>query len=516
MMAGIRETRAKRNVVVTLLLQLITLLCGLVVPKMTIDAFGSEAYGAAASITQFLSYIALLEGGIGGVARAALYKPLAENDRNGVSSIVGEIKRFFTAIGCVFAVYVAVLSCTFTYIADVRCFDRLSTFCLVWVISVSTFIQYFIGISNAVLLQAAQKTYITNAVSIFTLVLNAVLVFVCIAAGSNLITVKLVSGLVFALKPVMMWAYVRRVYRLTTHTQRTSNALEQKWTGLGQHVAFFLHTNTDIVVLTVFADLKQVAVYSVYYMIVSHIQSLTTSFCAGMEASFGEMLAKKEHERLDNWFGYYETLLSLVSLVMFSVTAVMLLPFVALYTSGVTDADYIQPLFGILLTVASLVYCLRLPYHAMTVAAGHFKQTRVAAYGEAALNIVLSIVLVYAAGLSGVAAATLIATVFRLVYYAVYLSKHILQRPVRLFVKRAAVNASAFILSCGIGLAMLMNVRTDTYREWVLFASAAVVLAVSIVFAVYLLFYRDDVRSLWRSAVTRFRPREGKTENEKR
>ena len=85
----------KLNISVTLMCRIITILCGVIVPKIFLDAFGSEAYGAAASISQFLAYITLIEGGIGGVARAALYKPLSENDVYGVSLIVKEIRHFF-------------------------------------------------------------------------------------------------------------------------------------------------------------------------------------------------------------------------------------------------------------------------------------------------------------------------------------------------------------------------------------------------------------------------------------
>ena len=118
-----RERRAKLNIIVSLLGQFVTLACGLIVPRLLIGQFGSEAYGATTSISQFLAYITLLEAGIGGVARAALYKPLADCDMRQISAVVCEIKRFFRVIGYIFAAYVIVLACTFQRIADVRCFD---------------------------------------------------------------------------------------------------------------------------------------------------------------------------------------------------------------------------------------------------------------------------------------------------------------------------------------------------------------------------------------------------------
>ena len=86
-MVDARDDRAKRNIATALCNQLITTACGIVTLRVLLASFGSEAYGICASITQFLSYIMLLESGIGGVARAKLYAPLARRDMCEVSAV---------------------------------------------------------------------------------------------------------------------------------------------------------------------------------------------------------------------------------------------------------------------------------------------------------------------------------------------------------------------------------------------------------------------------------------------
>ena len=54
----------------------------------------------------------------------------------------------------------------------------------------------------------------------------------------------------------------------------------------------------------------------------------------------------------------------------------MILPFIKVYTSGITDANYCRPIFAILITVAELMWSIRLPYSTITLAAGHFKETK--------------------------------------------------------------------------------------------------------------------------------------------
>ncbi len=491
-MADTRSSRAKKNIYVSLLCQIVTLLCGLIVPKMLLDSFGSEVYGATTSIAQFLAYVTLLEGGIGGVARAVLYKPLANNDVNTMSAIMAELRKFFRIIAGIFAVYVLILAFSFKSISGLQQLDQFSTFLLVIVISISTFGQYFIGISNSILLQAAQRSYVTNFINLLGTIVNTVATVILVTVNCDIITVKLVSSLIFLLKPVALWLYVQRLYKIQRVKKSEKQYLTQKWSGLGQHIAYFLHSNTDVVVLTCFSTLKNVAVYAVYNMVISHMQNLAISFVSGMEALFGDMLAKDEHKQLHKTVSLYETMISVVSVLLFATTAVMIVPFVKLYTVDVQDTNYEVPAFALLLTLSGLLYCLRMPYHSLVIAAGHFKSTNLAAYGEAIINIVLSIVLLWKFGLVGVAFATICATFFRFVYYVIYLSKNIFYRNVIVSIKRFLVNAMAFAVIFIAGRGIVSIMRIDSYLTWAFCGAVVAILSLIVILAVNFLFYRNE------------------------
>ena len=72
------KKRVILNIACTALCQLMTLISGLIVPRLILSTFGSEANGLVSSLTQFLNYISLVEGGIGSVVLTALYSPLAK------------------------------------------------------------------------------------------------------------------------------------------------------------------------------------------------------------------------------------------------------------------------------------------------------------------------------------------------------------------------------------------------------------------------------------------------------
>lgn len=497
MKSGNREKNAKLNILISLFCQLVTIICGLITPRYMLKTFGSEVNGAITSISTFLGYIVLLEGGIGGVARAALYRPLAEENEHKISEVMTEIKTFFRRVGYVFVLYVLIIACTFNQISHSDIFDWGTTFLLVAIISGSTFAQYFIGISNGVLLHAAQKQYISSFLSTIVIALNTICVVILTSSGCNLLTVKLVSGLLYAFKPIALWIYVKKHYSITTVKTKT-NTLKDKWTGLGQHIAFFLHTHTDVVVLTLFGNLKLVSIYAVYSMVTNAIQGITTSCYSGMEAVFGDMYAKKETDTLQRTFNTYETLISIVTTVLFGTAMVLIIPFVRLYTADITDTNYIEPLFAVLLICASILFCLRAPYHSMIIAAGQFRQTNVASYGEAVINIVSSVLLVIRFGLIGVAIGTVLATLFRFVFYVAYLSKNVLKRNIWLWIKRETINVAILLLICLAGTRITERFVFSSYIVWAEAGLLTIMLSMILTLLFNVLFYKKECISLAR------------------
>ena len=461
-----RFNEEKLNIYTALFNQIITIVCGIFLPRILIGSFGSEAYGISVSIAQFLSYITLLEGGIGGVARAELYGPLAKKDADATGAVYYAIKRFFNHVAAIFVVYSLGLGLVYYSLAHVKIFTRTYVFMLVVVISLATLAKYVGGLTNLILIVASKKQYINNLIMAATTLINVIAVALLVYWGCDLIWVKLGSSLIFIVRPILYSIYVKKNYCLPAKVKKRT-ILEQKWTGIGQHIAYFLHKNTDVVLLTLLADLRLVAVYSVYNMIISNIRSLTESFSSGMEAVFGELLAKGEFAALQKAFQKYKVLLSAASLILFCCTGILIVPFVKLYTNGITDADYIQPVFAIVLLLAEAINCLALPCSCLTVAANHLKQSKWGAYCEAIINIVVSLLLIQWNPLIGVALGTLVATAFRGLYYMVYSSKHILCCPIFPQILTFLGNICLLCLAIVGGGKLIMSVQMSSFFQWI-------------------------------------------------
>lgn len=484
--------------------QIITIICGFIVPRIIIGTYGSDANGLIHSVTQFLGYITLLESGVVGVIRAALYKPLAEKNRNKISSILVATEGFFRKICFTFVIYAGALACVFPFMVDGDD-GWLSTFLLVVIIAISTVSQYYFGITNQVLLQADQRRYITETLGALTLALNAVAVFACSQAGASLHVMKLLSSLVYSIRPIVLYIYVKKKYKIDRSAAPDKDALSQRWDGFGHHIAFYLHRNTDVAVLTIFSKISQsfsiaeVSVCAVYYSVVYGIEKLTNILHLSVEAAFGNMLAKKEDSLFRKSFKTYELLSLMLNNFFFTCTAVMIVPFVSVYTQGITDADYIRPTFAYILVLSEMFYCLRKPYNNVTLAAGHFRQTKKGAYLEAGLNIGLSVILVVPLGITGVAIATAVAMGIRTFEFARYLYKNLLQESLLSFFTKLLVN----ILSCAVTITIsrfILPVTMDSYLTLIIYAFIVAGLCGVSVILFNTIFYPKEVKAIFRTA----------------
>ena len=104
------KKRILYNTIFSLLLQIVTVLCGLIIPRLFLSEYGSEVNGLVQSVTQFLGIITLLELGIGQVIQSALYKPLANKDKYAIDCVLASGNKFFRRIAYILLAYIVLLS----------------------------------------------------------------------------------------------------------------------------------------------------------------------------------------------------------------------------------------------------------------------------------------------------------------------------------------------------------------------------------------------------------------------
>lgn len=490
-----RSKKTFLNALFSVLEELVSFLCAFILPRLILTSFGSKYNGLIASITQFLSCAVLLRSGIGGVTRAALYKPLATKDQGQINRIVRATDLFMKRVGCILAGLILLMAALCPFLVKNE-FDWFFTFSLFLIIGASKFAESFFGITYYTVLQADQKLWIASAMKIVCYIANTAIGALLILRGASIHMIKFGSTLVYVAYPLALNYYVSRRYHIDKRVAPDYQAISQRWDAFWQEIAVFIMNNTDIMILTVFRNMLDVSVYSIYNMVVHGLKQTVYSFSNGLEAAFGNMIARKETDALRENVAVIENIMYTISTVVYTSAALLILDFVRIYTARVSDADYIQPTFAYIILLAQFFNGARRPYQLVVQAAGHYKQTKKGAIIEPIINISLSIVLVTRYGLAGVAAGTLAAVIFRTVQYSHYMRAHILARPWYITPLRFLASFCESVLAiCAVRLLSLPT--PNSYIEWALNAAAVcAVCGCTTIGGNYLLFRRDSVNTV--------------------
>ena len=486
-----RGKKAAINSATNILCQVITAICGFILPRLILDRFGASYHGITASVTQFMSYIALLRAGVGGATRASLYKSLAAKDTEQISRTIRATEIFMRKIALIFLGFILVFACAYPFLVRNE-FSWLFAFTLVLVISLSTFIQYFFGITYQILFQADQRQYISLSFDILTVILNTIIAVILIKAGVGLHGVKLGSALVYCISPIAMNIIATRAYHLDKKAEPDYSSISQRWDAFFHQLASFIHNDTDIALLNIFSTQTIVSIYSCYYMVAGSLKNIMNTLSVGVESAFGNIIACHEDEVLKENLGHYETLLHVTASFLFGASLVLITPFVQVYTIKVEGVDYTRYLFGYLAIIGETLYVLRSPYEALVNAAGHYKQTKKYAFIEAGINIVTSVILVQFIGLTGVVIGTVIAITYRNIVYATYSSREIVHRPVYFCIKRFAITAVTMTLIVILS-GFIPEPEMKSFLNWIIYAIGVSLVSGAVTVIFNLAFYRKEL-----------------------
>lgn len=489
-----RKNKAIINTLSSILLQITIIICGLIIPKRIIMVFGSDVNGIITSITKFLSLIILMESGFGVVIKSLLFKPIANKDTKQVEKIIKASEKIFKKISYAFIIYVLFLCIILPHFFKNQ-FSSWYTLSLIVIIMISTFAEYYIGMTYKLFLQASQKGYIDSIIQIITYIINTIIILALLKIKSNIQLIKGITALIYVIRPILLKIYVKNKYNINIKNIKEEIVLKEKWDGLAQHIAYVIHTNTDILILSLCTRISEVSVYSIYIMIIDGVKKLIQSLDNGIEATFGDMIAKNENEILNKSFKKYEGIYLSVSTIAFVSVYFLIVPFVKIYTRGISDVSYIRPAFASIIVIAEFIFIIRQLYYGLVKVSGDFKQTRNGAIIEAIINILISLILVWKYGITGVAIGTLVAMIIRTIEIICYTNKKILKRSIYYSIKRIIIIIIEFIITYLLLKIINLNEVNNTY-EWIKNAFIVTGITTIIVISLNSIAFKENVKEI--------------------
>lgn len=481
------------NSISALFLQVVTIISGFIIPKIILLYFGSSVNGLVSSISQFLSYIALIEGGVTGVIYASLYKPLLDNDKTKISRILVTSKIFYRRIGYIFMAYSLVLAVIYPIFIN-KDFDFLFASGLTIVLSITLLIQYMFSLTLKTLLVADKKLYIISFTQVGIIILNIIFTYISARIYPNIHILKFISGIMYVFQPLIYAKYVNKNYDISWSEKQDNTLLKERWNGFAINVANFIHTSTDITILTIFTNLKIVSVYYVYSLVINGLGSLVKSISSGIEPTIGHSYAKNDSNDINFKMDLYEFVIFFLVGFLFTVASIQITPFVMVYTKKINDANYCQPIFGYVIVLAEALYLLKYPHLSIAYTANKFKEITVPAFIEAFINIVISVILVNKIGMIGVAIGTAIAMLYRMIFQVRYTQKILPNRKPRIYYKKLIIISIATIVA--ILMCNLIRINEENFVNLILGASIHSLIVLIIYFITAFLFFKREFKFL--------------------
>lgn len=490
------------NIVATLLYQIVTMIAGFIVPALILSSYGAEVHGYTSTVTSIMGYIVLLNAGLATASIQSLYSPLAQKDHYRTNQIVNAIDKLYIRTGVLYTIAVFGAAAVLPFLIK----DQLPIGQIVGIMIVmggTQTMECFIYSKWRALLQADQRLYVVSFADTFGYLLRTIIQVILLRNGCGPVIVLAVPAITVVLRMIVLSTYCRKHYSyLDKRVKEDRSALSNRWSAFVHQIAGLIVNNTDVVLLTVFRNLVEVSIYSVYNLVFNNLyKTLTNVFAHSSIASFGHLIFEDKLEKLGDNYNIYEFIYYYVISVVYAITACMLLPFIQNYTRMNSNIHYVDYKLAIFFICIGIANNARVPCGTIIDAAGHFKQTQNRAIIEAVINIVVSILLLPSMGMYGLLIGTICSFAYRTTDIIVYAHRHILKRPLGKTISRLI--RVVFIVSIApISFQLLCKDDILSWTMWVFHSIVIGIIVLCFTTIMNVIFDRDT----FYSCVHRFMP----------
>ena len=460
-----------KNMAFSIFARVTTLVTGLIVQRYILLAFGSSLNGLTSAITQVMSYLVLLEAGLGTASIQALYNPLQANDWDEVSSVISATRKSYQKITLLFGALLIVAAVLIPLMVAGEV-DFVIAGLLTLLTGGSYIASYIFGGKYKALLTADNRIYVLYILDSISMILSCIFRIIALKNGAGIILIQGINLICVFLKNISYVIYVKRKYKQIDYSHKANFALiHKRWNVLVHQIAGIVVNHTDILILTTFSSLKLVSLYSVYNMVFSQLSTLIQgTFVQAPQGTFGrEYNRGMEHFR--KAYKIYEGFFTVVIFSISTISIIMILPFIRIYTKGVSDVNYISKVLPVLFTMILLMNQIRTPAVIAINVSGAFEETQTGAINEAVINLCVSLILYTFTplGIYGLLIGTVISYLYRTADVLMYVYNRILHESILPYLKVVAIDM--FILFCVyIAFVLACPIHVSSMIEWILTA----------------------------------------------
>lgn len=356
-------------------------------------------------------------------------------------------------------------------------------------------INYYFQGKFRILLIAEGKSYVETSIVTIANILNNVVRIILLLQGVNIIAVQASFFVLTLLQIVAFYFYSKKYYKWIDLSHKPDfAAIGQKNSVMVHEISYLIFRNTDVLILTIFTNLKIVSIYVMYNMIFTIVDNIVQTVNGSIKAALGQSYHEGK-EAFVKFYDAYEVYFMGLIFAILTVVYIIILPFMKLYTVSVNDVNYINTWLPVLFVVIKLLTNARTTSNNIITIAGHFRNTQFRSIMESAINLGASIIFVIFFGIYGVLMGTIAALLYRSIDIVVYASRVLLERSPWITFRRWLTNVAVF--AAIVFVTTKLDLSITSYAGVILWAVLLGIITLPIYFLVGSLMEREVFLYTW-------------------
>lgn len=409
-MPNSRVSNSVKNLIVSFSGHFCKMLVQFIGRSVFIQILGREYLGLSGLFSNILTMLSLAELGFGSAITFSLYSPLAKGDTNTVKSLMELFRKVYIVVGCIVGIVGIALTPFLQYfVKEMPDIQGIRWIYIMYVLNSS--FSYFYTYKRTIIL-ADQKQYIVSWYTYGCSVAMNLLQIIVLVTTKNyflylgvMLLFTCIENILITHKANKLYPYIRTGEKVLLPSKEKKVIVTNIKAMLYIKTGHVIVTGTDNLLMAKLVNLVAVGMYSNYLMITSAITTVTNMVYNSISASIGNAGATESDESNLQIFNR----INFFSQWLFGFCTICLLclltPFISVWIGNENCFTFIVE-FAICLNF--FVTGLRQPITVTKTAMGLFYQDRYRALGEAAVNLVVSIILGIRFGVSGILIGTVI------------------------------------------------------------------------------------------------------------
>ena len=432
------ESRTKnsiKNMSTGVIVQIINIIMEFAVRTVFIKMLNNEYLGVNGLFTNILTMLSFAELGIGTAIIFNMYKPVAENNKEKIKSLMNLYKKAYNIIGItVFILGLCVIPFMGIIVKDApNIKENLIFIYILFLINTSS--SYFFTYKKSIISAHQKQSIINNIDSIFYIV-RSILEVIFLLLTKNYIVyllIKIIStileNILISIKANKMYPYLKEKSKEKLSKEETNNIFSNVKSLVIYKFGSVIMNGTDNILISSLINVGTVGLCSNYTMLITAVKRVLSSAIKGLTASVGNLNAVGTPKKKESIF-YQLTFANYLIYSFCTIAFIVLLnPFIELWIGNKYILNIGVP---ISLAISFLIEGLRNPGYIYRTTLGLFQKGKFTPYIGAITNIFLSILLCKYIGVTGIFVATSISQLVSYSWIDPYLiHKYEFKTPVR-------------------------------------------------------------------------------------